>query len=145
MVVQYKDMVFEVKGYRVEGKPQTFYCIEAGSFKIYMDKVKGEAPSPIEYVLAALAGCFNVVGFVVAKELNIEIESLDITVRGVFNAEKLYTGRGERAGFKQIEVEVKVKSSAPREILEKWLKSVEERCPVRDNLVNHTPVVSKLV
>lgn len=138
--VQYKDMVLKVKGYQVPGKHPTFFCVESGNFKIYIDKVGGEAPSPLEYLLSSLAGCFNVVANIVAKEMDITIENLEVIVEGVFNPEKLYTGKGGRAGFKEIRVKIHVKSNAPRDIVEKWLKIVQERCPVSDNLAEPTPV-----
>lgn len=52
--MDYKDVVLKVRGHRVPGKQETFMCIESGRFKIYSDKVGGEAPSPVEYVLTAL-------------------------------------------------------------------------------------------
>ncbi|MEM0005092.1 MAG: OsmC family protein [Desulfurococcaceae archaeon] len=138
--VQYKDTVFKVKGYQVPGKQPMFFCVESGNFKIYIDKVGGEAPSPLEYLLASLAGCINIVANIVAKEMNVNIENLEVEVEGVFNAEKLYTGKGGRAGYKEIKAKIRIKSSAPREQLEKLIKAVEERCPVSDNLAERTPV-----
>lgn len=138
--VQYKDMIFRVKGYQIPGKQPTSFCVASGDFKIYIDKVGGEAPSPLEYLLASLAGCFNIVANIVAKEMGISIENLEVDVEGVFNPEKLYTGKGERAGFKEIKVKLRVKSNASRDLLEKWIKSVQERCPVSDNIAEQTPL-----
>ncbi|MEM1772326.1 MAG: OsmC family protein [Desulfurococcaceae archaeon] len=138
--VQYKDIVLKIRGYQVPGKQPMFFCVESGNFKIYIDKVGGEAPSPLEYLLASLAGCFNIVANIVSKEMGVAIENLEVDIEGVFNPEKLYTGKGERAGFKEIRVKVHVKSNAPRDVLEKWLKIVQERCPVSDNIAEQTPV-----
>jgi uncharacterized OsmC-like protein len=114
--------------------------VKSGSFEIVTDKLGGEAPSPIEYVLAALAGCFNIVGEIVAREMGIAIEDLKVEVSGVFNASKLMTGVGERAGYREINVKVLVKSGATADVLRTWLEGVRERCPVEDNLANQTPV-----
>lgn len=104
------------------------------------------APSPIEYLLAGYAGCINAVGIVVAKELNIEIDSLQIEISGSIDTDK-YLGKNttERAGFKSIEVIVKPTSTANNEELEHWLAIVESRCPVYDNLYNQTPIHVTLV
>jgi len=136
----YKDVVITVSGSRVEPSKPMKMVIKSGSFEIVTDKLGGEAPSPIEYVLAALAGCFNIVGDIVAREMGISIDDLKIEVSGVFNASKLMTGAGERAGYKEISVKVAVKSSADAETLRRWLETVRERCPVEDNLANQTPV-----
>jgi uncharacterized OsmC-like protein len=97
-------------------------------------------PSPIEYVLAALAGCSNIVGEIVTREMGIAIEGLKVEVSGVFNASKLMTGVGERAGYREVNVRVLVKSGATAEVLKTWLEGVRERCLVEDNLANQTPV-----
>ncbi|KUK18159.1 MAG: Uncharacterized protein XD54_0547 [Thermococcus sibiricus] len=135
-MVEYKDMTIKVVGERVS---PTKMKVKAGDFEIVIDKVGGEAPSPIDYVLAALAGCTNIVATLVAKDMGINIEDLNIEVEGVFNPGKLYGQGDQRAGYKEIRVKVKVKTDADEETLKKWLEQVEERCPVSDNLANPTP------
>ncbi|HQN28272.1 MAG TPA: OsmC family peroxiredoxin, partial [Mesotoga sp.] len=46
----------------------------------------------------------------------------------------------DRAGFKDITATMKVDSDADEEPLERWVKVVEDRCPVSDNLSNETPL-----
>ncbi len=138
---KYKDMVIKIVGDRVS---PTKMKVKAGDFEIVMDKLGGEAPSPIDYVLAALAGCINIVGTLVAKDMGINIEDLSLEIEGVFNPGKLYGKGDQRAGYKEIRVKVKVKTDADEETLKKWLEQVEERCPVSDNLANPTPVEVKL-
>ena len=75
-----------------------------------------------------------------AREMGIAIEDLKLEVSGVFNASKLMTGVGERAGYREINVKVLVKSGATADVLRTWLERVRERCPVEDNLANPTPV-----
>ncbi len=140
----YKDMVVTVSGSRIEPDKPMKMVIKSGNFEIVTDKLGGEAPSPIEYVLAALAGCFNIVGEVIAREMGISIDDLKIGVSGVFNASKLMTGVGERAGYKEINVKVAVRSSADAETLRRWLEIVRERCPVEDNVANKTPVRAQI-
>jgi len=135
-MVDYKDMTIKVVGKRLS---PTKMKVKAGNFEITIDKLGGEAPSPLDYTLAALAGCLNIVATLVAKDMGIEIEDLSVEVEGVFNPGKLYGKGTQRAGYKEIKAKIKVKTDADEETLKKWLEQVEERCPVSDNLANPTP------
>lgn len=75
----------------------------------------------------------------VAKEMGFEINSLEIEVNGTFNPAKFKGFDGDRAGFKSIEVTIRVDARVDDETLKEWIKRVEERCPVSDNLINETP------
>jgi uncharacterized OsmC-like protein len=100
--------------------------------------------NPVEYVLAALAGCLNVVGHLIAKEMGFEISRLEIDVSGPLNPARLFgKSYDERAGFKEIVASMNVETDADTATLEEWVKAVEDRCPVSDNLGNPTPVVVK--
>ncbi|MFT3795143.1 OsmC family protein [Flavobacterium sp.] len=100
-----------------------------------------EGPSPIEYILAGFAGCINAVGKLVAKELDIDLQSLQVEISADLDTDK-YNGipTHNRAGFNHIGVVVKPTSDASPEKLQDWLRQVEYRCPVQDNLINPTPV-----
>lgn len=105
-----------------------------------------DAPSPIEYILAGYAGCIHAVGILVAKELNLDLKSLKIEISGEINVDKfLGNSTADRAGFKSIEVLVKPIAETTTEELQNWLKIVENRCPVYDNLINPTPIQVSLV
>ena len=105
----------------------------------------GSAPTPVEYELAALTGCFNVVAHVVANEMSVEVESLKIQASGELNPAK-FQGHdtSERAGFQQIELDIDAETNADLETEKKLFEKVEERCPVRDNISHETPVKLKL-
>lgn len=98
-------------------------------------------PNPIEIELASLAGCLNVTGHLVAREMGISLEKLEMKVSGSLNPAK-FMGRGsdERAGYKKISVSLDVESDASAEDLERWRAQIEDRCPVSDNLSNGTNV-----
>ena len=97
--------------------------------------------SPYEYILAGFAGCINEIGKVVAAELNFELKSLQIEISGDLDFQK-FEGipTGERAGFSRIEIVLKPTTEATLEELQQWLKIVQFRSPVYDNLINSTPV-----
>lgn len=98
-------------------------------------------PNPLEYELAALAGCLNVTGHMVAREMGISIEDLTMELSGSLNPAR-FMGRNEddRAGFKEITVKLNFSSTADSQTLEKWRVAVEERCPVSDNFAHGTTV-----
>lgn len=105
-----------------------------------------EGPSPIEYILAGFAGCINAVGKLVAKELGIDLKSLQVEISAALDTDK-YNGiaTNVRAGFDRINVTVRPTSDASPAQLQHWLEQVEYRCPVQDNLINPTPVSVTLV
>ncbi len=137
------DLKFTVAG---ESTSATQFIGKARHFELIVDEPEAlngtdKDANPVEYILAGFAGCVNVVGHLVAKELGFKIDKLKIEVSGDINPERfLGVSNKERAGFKSIQLNLLPDTDAPIEILAKWLKIVEERCPVRDNLTNETPV-----
>ena len=126
-------------------KPTEQLVVKAQNFEIRIGENQSnpelEGPCPVEYILAGYLGCLNIVGGIVAKELKIEIKSLEIEISGELDAGK-YLGASteERAGFKGIEVTVKPISDASIEETKKWIEIVESRCPVQDNLLIQIPI-----
>lgn len=120
--------------------------VKARGFEVIVDEPTSlggtdTAPNPVEYVLAAFAGCLNVMGNLIAKEMGFELRGLDIRIRGELNPAKLFgTSDAERAGYKQLRVEMVPDCDADPDTLAAWLRTVEARCPVSDNLQHGTPV-----
>lgn len=141
------DLNFYVKG--VSETPTKFIA-EARNFQIIVDEPPtlggaDHGPNPVEYLLASYAGCLNVMGHLIAQELGFSIDKLEIEVSGNLNPARLFgTSFTERAGFKQIEIKLKPQTNADRNLLEKWLEEVENRCPVNDNLSQPTPIAITL-
>lgn len=101
--------------------------------------------NPVEYELAALTGCFNVVAHLVAQEMDIELHSLELEANGELNPSKFQGEETEeRAGFQQVSIDVEVESDADEEEIKKLFEQVEERCPVRDNISHKTPVAIEI-
>lgn len=120
--------------------------VKARNFEIIVDEPQDLggtdlAPNPVEYVLAAFAGCLNVVGNLIAKEMGFELRDLQIDICGDLNPAKLFgQSDAERAGFKSLEVIMKPVCDADEATLAEWLSKVQSRCPVSDNIANATPV-----
>tara|TARA_B110000503_G_scaffold130105_1_gene203099 strand:- start:708 stop:1025 length:318 start_codon:yes stop_codon:yes gene_type:complete len=99
------DLIFSVKG---ESNSPAQFIAKTRQFKLIIDEPEGlggtdEGANPVEYILAGLAGCLNVVGHIVAKELGFTIDKLKIEVVGNINPDRLFgVSDNERAGFKLI-------------------------------------------
>ncbi len=141
------DLKFRVKAH---SENPTKTVVKARGFEIIIDEPAdlggtNEGANPVEYILAAFCGCINVMAHVIAKEMNIELRSLQIKMSGNLNPNRLFgASYDERAGYKGIEVAIEPDCDASKEELAKWLEAIEDRCPVSDNLKNITPVSLQL-
>ena len=120
--------------------------IQTRGFKLIVDEPTelggtNDAPNPVEYILAGYAGCINVVAHITAKELNIDLKDLQISIDGDLNPSRLF-GQSfkERAGYQNINVLLKTESKIDEHVKARWLEAIESRCPVNDNLRNATPI-----
>ncbi len=121
-------------------------AVRARQFQIIIDEPSSlggtdNGPNPVEYVLAALSGCLNVVAHVVASEMGFTLNNLTIEAEGDLDPAR-FMGKSfqERAGYQEIRVKLKPDADADAATLAKWLNAVIDRCPVSDNLKNATPV-----
>lgn len=137
-----------VLNFRTHGKSEnsTKLVVVARSFEIIVDEPENlggtnDGPNPVEYIIAAISGCLNVVGHLVAKEMGFTLRGLEISAEGDLDPAKFMGQTTEgRAGYTVIRVTMKPDTDADQATLEKWLEIVESRCPVSDNLANATPV-----
>ncbi|MCC6029723.1 MAG: OsmC family protein [Candidatus Korarchaeum sp.] len=141
MSTEYKDIEIRASGRRVS---PTMSEVRCGDFELSIDKLGGEAPSPLDLMLASLIGCFNITATLVAEDMGIEIEDAAFEAIGIFNPSVFYGKEGQRAGYKEIKLLFRVKSDADDEKLKEFIRRVEERCPVSDNIVNITPLTVKV-
>lgn len=125
--------------------------IQTRGFQLVVDEPESlggtnTAPNPVEYILAGYAGCINVVAHVIAKELAFTPTDLSIAIEGEINPNRLL-GRdfSERAGYKGLQVKVQTSTPLSPDLKSQWLKEIENRCPVNDNLVNPTPIDFQIV
>ncbi len=120
--------------------------IETSHFKMIVDEPErmggtDDGATPMEYMLAALAGCLNIVGHSVAQELGMNLKGLEINVEGDLNPARFMGQPTEdRTGYQEVRVTLHPDTDADQATLERWLASLEERCPVSDNLANETPL-----
>lgn len=128
-----------------EAETATKTRVQTRGFEFVIDEPEtlgGEdaAPTPVEYLIGAWAGCLNVVAHKVANERDIEIRDLEIDIAGDLDPRRfLGQSANPRAGYQTLQVELNVDTDADAATLDEWLGAVEARCPISDNLVNPTP------
>jgi uncharacterized OsmC-like protein len=138
-----EDMTYEIAATSVSSSRAD---VKIRGFSVVIDEPEklggtNAGPNPVEFELAALAGCINVTGHLVAREMGISLKKLEMKLSGSLNPAK-FMGResDERAGYKVISVVLQIDSDASSEDLERWRGQVEDRCPVSDNLSSGTSV-----
>jgi len=78
-------------------------------------------------------------GHLIAGEMGFELRGLGIGISGNLNPDRLFgKSNADRAGYKEITVELKPDCDADAATLGRWMQAVEDRCPVSDNLQNQT-------
>ena len=123
--------------------------VETRGFRIVIDEPKSvggtnEAATPVEYVLAALAGCLNVVGHIVAKERGIELKGIEIEIEGDLDLQTYKNTDKESAVYKEVRVRMKPDTDTDEETLKDWLEEVEGRCAVSRTIKSPIPVLISL-
>lgn len=123
----------------------------AGRHTVLIDQPKtgggtDTGPTPLEYLLCSMAGCIGSIGRIVAHQKKIVLRGMEVTVSGALDTDVLL-GRSKqsRAGFDGITVRVKIDADLTDEQKREFLKEVDERCPVSDNLRQITTITSEVV
>lgn len=103
-------------------------------FSINQTDMKKNSYAHLEYLLAGFAACVNVVGHQVANDLDMDLKSIQIEMKGVLN------NQTDRSGFESINLVIKPVTTADLTTLKFWMDEIKERCPIYDNLLNSTPI-----
>eukprot|EP01103_Thecamoeba_quadrilineata_P001703 TRINITY_DN11552_c0_g1_i1.p1 TRINITY_DN11552_c0_g1~~TRINITY_DN11552_c0_g1_i1.p1 ORF type:complete len:176 (+),score=25.29 TRINITY_DN11552_c0_g1_i1:35-562(+) len=91
-----------------------------------------KGPSPLEGLLAALAGCEAATTHMVAKRLGVKIDNLEFNIVGEYNpsAFRKMEKDAPSTHFHKVEVEVHYSSSESDERIKDLIHEVERLCPV---------------
>lgn len=143
----------KMKTISVEAKLDEKFKIEvkAGEHLMYVDQPKAgggtdAGATPLEYLFAALAGCIGTIARIIAMQKRIPLRGMDIKVEGALDLETLLgKSKENRAGFTGIKVMLAIDSDMSRQQKEDFVKEIDSRCPVSDNIANITPVVIEVV
>jgi uncharacterized OsmC-like protein len=122
---------YEVRASRVSPKRTS---VDTGDAEFTV----GKDVNPVEYFLGSVLACLNSTGTMVARDMDVDITSLEASIEGDVN---YATYRGEdvedRAGLQGLEVTLAVETDGDAD-LDAWLAAVKDRCPVTDNVENET-------
>lgn len=101
--------------------------------------------NPVEYLLAALAGCVTTGLVYHAAAKGIKLDEVESTYEGEIDLRGFLGLSDEvRNGYEGINITFKIKSDAPREQLEELVQIAQNRSPVFDIVSNPVPVSVKL-
>lgn len=125
--------------------------IMCGEHKVYMDQPKNAGgadlgPAPPELILAAYAGCVGSIGRIIAFQDKITLRGMKFEVEADYDTDRIL-GRETtaRTGFQEVRLRVEIDADLDDAAKQEFLDRIEERCPILDNLVNETKVVTSLV
>ncbi|MFZ3182766.1 MAG: OsmC family protein [Pseudomonas sp.] len=125
--------------------------VNCGAHRIIMDQPTHAAgqdsgPTPLELILAAVAGCFGTIGRLLAHQQKIELRGMRFDLQADYDPAGLL-GRDPsvRPGFQALRVLVEIDADLSPEQKQAFLLEVERRCPLADNLTHGTQLHSQLV
>jgi uncharacterized OsmC-like protein len=102
-------------------------------------------PTPLELVLVSLAGCIGTLGRIIAMQRRITMRGMTIRVEGDLDTDGLLGKPFDgRIGFEGISIAVDVDADMTDDEKNAFIHEVDRRCPVSENLLNHTPINVKL-
>jgi uncharacterized OsmC-like protein len=100
-----------------------------------------EGPTPVEYVLHALAACLTAGIANVASARGVELDFVESTVEGDIDLQGILGLSDEvRNGYEQIRVSFKIAGDAPEEKLRQIVEQSRARSAVFDIITNPVPV-----
>ena len=128
----------QVQGYKIEAKSREHLSlidqpIPSGG--------TDSGPTPLEYMFIALASCVVTIGYLIAKQRQLPVRSIQVKVEGDLDPDVFMGKTTEvRAGFTGIQVHTKIDAEMSQEEKEQLMKDIDARCPISDNLHNLTPI-----
>lgn len=97
--------------------------------------------NPVEYAMAAVAGCVTTTFVVNAAARGIRLHSVRVELEGELDLRGMLKLSDEvRNGYEQIRMKFFVESDAPAEEIEQLLQYAKHRSPVFDVITNPVPV-----
>ena len=92
-------------------------------------------PNPAELLLVALGSCLELTLAVLAEQLGLQIQTIEVEVQGELDLRGfLGIDRTVRPGFQRIQMTVHMTSPEPEERLRDLLELADQVCPVSDML-----------
>lgn len=137
-----------IKHVTVDAKQVNGFTIEAQArnHRVIVDQPEASGgnncgPNPLEYLFFSLAACIITIGHIIAKQQHLPVRSIQVRVEGDLNTEVLMgKSREDRPGFLNIRALTAIDADMTLEEKEQFLKDIDARCPISDNIKELTAV-----
>ena len=102
-----------------------------------------EGPNPLEVFLATLPACICAIGRIIANQKRINLRGIDVALEADIDKDFLLGKTQEgRSGFTEIRSFVNIDADMTKEEKDEFLKEIESRCPIADNMAQTTVLES---
>jgi len=103
-----------------------------------------KGPNPVEYILASLGGCINVLVTSFADHFDVKVEDVEVHIEGDLDPDG-FLGKNPnvRPGYEEIRYHIELKSPSPQENIDALLTHVDKVCPVKDTLTGTRVIHNK--
>ena len=105
----------------------------------------GKGPTPLDFFVASVGFCENVMFTRNAALQGLEFDSLETSVQGHWDRRGLYEIGGIDPSFKDMTVETRVTSKAPTKKIVEVARATHRTCPMRATIGKAVKVTDKLV
>lgn len=128
---------------------QQYQEMKIGNFTIAADEPitsggTDKGPTPLDFFVASIGFCENVMFARHAALLGLNIESLETSVRGHWDRKGQYEIGGAEPSFKDMIVETRVTTKDPAEKVVEVTKLTHRRCPMHATISKAMKVTDKL-
>jgi putative redox protein len=97
--------------------------------------------NPLEFLFFSLASCIITIGHIIAKQRRLPVRNIQVHVEGDLDADVLMgKSTDNRAGFTGIRVVTHIDTDMTQAEKEQFMKDVDARCPISDNIHQLTPI-----
>lgn len=98
-------------------------------------------PTPLEYLFVSLGSCVVTIGHIIAKQRHLPVRKIEVHIEGEVDTD-VFMGKSveARAGFSGIRVHTKIDADMSQAEKEAFLRDIDARCPISDNIQRLTPV-----
>ena len=98
-------------------------------------------PTPLDYLFVSLAGCMVTIGHIIAKQKRLPVRNIKAHVEGELDTDVLMGKNTKvRSGFSAIRVHLKIDADMSQDEKEAYLREIDARCPISDNILKLTPI-----
>jgi len=104
---------------------------------------EGTAPNPVQYCVFAMLACYATTFVTLAAQEGVEIQDLRVRGASVANLRVMF-GLEEGPVVEQAWIELRVKSPAPPEVLERLRQWADQKCPAAYSLQHQVPFTSRV-